>query len=122
MPRPKATTGSASVIERVDQSFPLAAQAKERPARTQLLSRLKHIIGLDRAIGFTVLARGWSVLSGALTVLLIARFLSPAEQGYYYTFASLVSLGLSLNLGFLSSSYSLLRTNALNSAFWRQAR
>ncbi len=62
--------------------------------------RLKNLLGIDRAVGFTVLARSWSILSGALTVLLIAHFLNLQEQGYYYTFASLVSLQTVFELGF----------------------
>jgi uncharacterized membrane protein len=62
--------------------------------------RLRHLLGIDRAVGFTVLARGWSIVSGAVTILLIARFLSAAEQGYYYTFASLVALQTVFELGF----------------------
>jgi len=61
---------------------------------------LRHVLGIDRAVGFTVLARSWSIVSGAATVLLIARFLSPAEQGYYYTFSSLVALQTMFELGF----------------------
>jgi hypothetical protein len=61
---------------------------------------LQHSLGIDRAIGFTVLARSWTILSGALTVLLIARFLSRVEQGYYYTFSSLVSMQVVFELGF----------------------
>ena len=32
--------------------------------------------------------------------MLIARFLSPAEQGYYYTYASLIALQTVFELGF----------------------
>ncbi len=46
---------------------------------------LKHLLGLDRAIAYTVLARGVQILGSTGTVLLILRFLSPVEQGYYYT-------------------------------------
>ncbi len=49
---------------------------------------------------FTILARGWSSAAGLVTVFLIARFLSPAEQGYYYTFGSLVALQIVFELGF----------------------
>lgn len=63
-------------------------------------SRLKHWTGLDRAIAFTVMARFWSASAGIVTVLLIARFLSPKEQGYYYTFSSLVALQIVFELGF----------------------
>jgi O-antigen/teichoic acid export membrane protein len=61
---------------------------------------LRHRLGIDRAIGFTILARGWSSLAGLVTVALIARFLSPAEQGYYYTFGSLIALQIVFELGF----------------------
>ncbi len=63
---------------------------------------LRHVLGLDRAVGFTVLARFWASAAGLVTVALIARFLSPAEQGYYYTFGSLVAVQMVFELGFSS--------------------
>src|SRR5271155_4315180 len=63
-------------------------------------SQLKHWIGLDWAIAFTVMARFWSASAGIVTVMLIARFLTPKEQGYYYTFSSLVALQIVFELGF----------------------
>jgi hypothetical protein len=96
----KAVSECASVTKGIDLGPQIVTQAKRRPGHNPQFSRLKNIVGIDRAIGFTVLARGWSVLSGALTVVLIARFLSPPEQGYYYTFASLVSLQVVFELGF----------------------
>lgn len=65
-----------------------------------IIQRIKHITGIDRAIFFTALARSWSAMAGVVTVLLIARFLSPAEQGYYYTFFSLVAIQVVFELGF----------------------
>ena len=62
--------------------------------------RLARWLGIDRAIAFTVLARGWSSLAGIGTLTLIARFLSPAEQGFYYTFYSLVAMQIIFELGF----------------------
>jgi len=62
--------------------------------------RAHQWLGIDRAIGFTVLARGWASAAGLVTVALIARFLSPAEQGYYYTFGSLIALQIVFELGF----------------------
>lgn len=69
-------------------------------AATRLLRRLLRLVGIDRAIGFTVLARGWTSLAGVVTLTLIAHFLTPAEQGYYYTFYSLVALQIVFELGF----------------------
>src|ERR1700723_3194720 len=66
--------------------------------------RLRHwirrVLGLDRAVGFTVLARFWSSAACPGTVGLIAPFLSQAEQGYYYTFGSLVAMQMVFEVGF----------------------
>src|SRR5215471_18270518 len=61
---------------------------------------MRRVLGIDHAVGFTVLARAWASAAGLVTVALIARFLSPAEQGYYYTFGSLVALQIVFELGF----------------------
>ena len=66
----------------------------------QALGRLAQTLGVDRAVAFTVLARAWSSLAGIGTLLLIARYLTPAEQGFYYTFYSLVALQIVFELGF----------------------
>jgi O-antigen/teichoic acid export membrane protein len=63
-------------------------------------SSLRRAVGLDRAVIFTVLARGWSSAAGLITVILIAHFLSATQQGYYYTFGSLVALQIVFELGF----------------------
>ena len=63
-------------------------------------AKVKHWTGLDRAIAFTVLSRFWTALAGVVTVLMIAHFLTPNEQGYYYTFFSMVALQIVFELGF----------------------
>ena len=63
-------------------------------------SRVRRLLGLDRAIVFSVMGRVWSSLAGLVTVVLIAHYLSLAEQGYYYTFGSLVALQIVFELGF----------------------
>ena len=70
------------------------------PLQSGFLARIKHLLGLDRAIAFTLVARGWSTIAGVVNILLIAHFLSPSEQGYYYTFASMVALQVVFELGF----------------------
>lgn len=85
--------------------MPEVAENKEpadrMPSRTPLLRHwFAHKLGLDRAIAFTVLGRGWASIAGLVTVALIARFLTPAQQGYYYTFGSLVALQIVFELGF----------------------
>jgi hypothetical protein len=97
---PEPTTDGDSLMGDLEPQFPTDAEEQRLPARNVLLSRVKHSIGLDRAIAFTVLGRGWGALAGVATVLLIAHFLSPAQQGYYYTFSSLVALQIVFELGF----------------------
>jgi len=80
-----------------DALQPLSRSRRQHErARTWLKKRL----GIDRAIAFTIVGRGWSSLAGVVTVLLIARFLTSAEQGYYYTFGSLIALQIVFELGF----------------------
>ena len=64
------------------------------------LTRGLRALGLDRAVIFTVLARSWSSIAGVATLTLIAHQLTRAEQGYYYTFYSLVALQIVFELGF----------------------
>jgi hypothetical protein len=78
---------------------PLLTAAPLVPAQA-LRHKLQHWIGLDRAILFTVLARFWGAFSGLVTLFLITRFLSPNQQGYYYTFYSIVALQIVFELGF----------------------
>lgn len=61
---------------------------------------LRVRLGVDGAIAYTFLARAMGIVGSAGTVLLIARSLSPVEQGFYYTLLSLVSLQLVFELGF----------------------
>jgi hypothetical protein len=60
----------------------------------------KRIIGLDRAVLFTLSARIVQIFSSIGTVLLIVRYLSPIAQGYYYTLLSLAALQTIFELGF----------------------
>ena len=82
------------------------APCKEPPEHSTRITfrsftaRFKRALDLDRAIVFTVVARGWSSIAGIGTLVLIASFLTPAEQGYYYTFYSLVALQIVFELGF----------------------
>jgi O-antigen/teichoic acid export membrane protein len=57
-------------------------------------------LGMDGAVTYAFLARLTNIAGSAGTVLLIVHFLSPVEQGYYYTLLSLVSLQIVFELGF----------------------
>ncbi|MGL5289484.1 MAG: hypothetical protein ACRC9N_08360 [Aeromonas sp.] len=57
-------------------------------------------LGVDQAIFFVLLHRGSGSISGFITLLLITHFLTLTEQGYYYTFASILGLQIIFELGF----------------------
>lgn len=63
------------------------------------LSRWRVIAGLDFHVLVTLLFRGWAIVAGAATVLLLPFWISPAEQGYYFTFASVLALQVFFELG-----------------------
>jgi hypothetical protein len=58
------------------------------------------MLGIDGAVAYTFVGRLVNIVSSVGTVLLIVRFLSPVEQGYYYTLLSLVALQVVFELGF----------------------
>jgi hypothetical protein len=60
----------------------------------------RRVLGLDGAVAYTSLARVVNIAGSTGTVLLIFRFLTPIEQGYYYTLLSLVALQMIFELGF----------------------
>lgn len=63
------------------------------------LSRWRAIAGLDFHVLVTLLFRGWAIVAGAATVILLPLWLSPTEQGYYFTFASVLALQIFFELG-----------------------
>lgn len=61
-----------------------------------MLNRLE----VDRAVFFALLSRGWQFVTGPVTLLLIAQYFSPQEQGFYYTFWSVIGLQSLFELSF----------------------
>src|SRR6266568_550489 len=64
-----------------------------------LLLRLGEAVGLDSAIINIITARLWSLLAGPISIFLIAHRLSPQEQGFYYTYNSVLGTVVFLELG-----------------------
>lgn len=51
------------------------------------------------AVSLSVLTQAWMGLAGPLTIVVIARILHPATQGFYYTFGSVLALQVFFELG-----------------------
>lgn len=64
-----------------------------------LIVRILRALGVDTNVGWTVLARLASMAAGFVALFPVARFLTPVEQGYYYTFASITALQVLFELG-----------------------
>jgi O-antigen/teichoic acid export membrane protein len=61
--------------------------------------RLGGKIGFNWAIAYTVFARIIQAAGGVGSVLFIAKYLSKDEQGYYYTFGSILAIQIFFELG-----------------------
>ncbi|MCR8559720.1 hypothetical protein KXD93_18860 [Mucilaginibacter sp. BJC16-A38] len=55
--------------------------------------------GIDQAIAYTVLARVLQAGGGAISIVFIARYLNNVEQGYYFTFSSIIAIQIFFELG-----------------------
>lgn len=60
---------------------------------------VKNKLGIDGAIAFTSLSRIIQAIGGIVSVVMVASFLSGIEQGFYYTFASILAIQIFFELG-----------------------
>lgn len=67
------------------------------PLRTFI--KLRRVLGIDFHILQTLLLRGWSVIAGGVMVLFVPHWFGAVEQGYYYTFLSLIAVQIFFELG-----------------------
>lgn len=66
------------------------------------LSSFKNIankLGVDKSIFYTSTARIIQALGGILSIFFVVRYLTTEEQGFYYTFGSLVAIQVFFELG-----------------------
>jgi len=64
---------------------------------------LKQFLGIDRAIGASTATQLMRFITGPITMLLIIKYLSPADQGFYYSFAGVAGIQVFLEAGFAVS-------------------
>ena len=70
-----------------------------------IVNFIKKIIvsfGIDKAIGYSVLTRVIQALGGLISLFFIALTLDINEQGFYYTFGSIIGIQLFFELGVTS--------------------
>jgi len=64
------------------------------------IQRLRRLVGVDKAVFFSILSRTFSTAGSLITVPLILTRLTSIEQGFYYTFGSILALQVFLEMGF----------------------
>lgn len=65
----------------------------------RFITKLLNTLGIDGAIFYTSLGRILQGLGGIITLILISKFMSKEEQGFYYTFMSVLALQMFFELG-----------------------
>lgn len=64
-----------------------------------LLGKSLSISGLDYHVGFTMLQRAWMALASTMIAIAIPYNLTAQEQGYYFSFNSIIALQVFFELG-----------------------
>ncbi|MGE3856334.1 MAG: hypothetical protein AB7G21_05210, partial [Dehalococcoidia bacterium] len=77
-----------------------ARASQGRPSLSR--GRLGALAGArpDAAVLLLAGSRAWAFIGGPVTIVLLSLSLTPAEQGFYYAFASLIALQSFLELSF----------------------
>ncbi len=59
---------------------------------------LSQTAGVDRAVAYSISGRIWQIIAGGVGIIVIANFITRSEQGYLYTFQSLLAFQLLFDL------------------------
>ncbi len=70
------------------------------PNQNNIFVKFAHKIGMDGAIAYSSAARVFQAFAGVISVFFIASFLTGEEQGFYYTFGSILAIQIFFELGF----------------------
>jgi len=69
------------------------------PSKRFFLRRWLNRLEVDQAVFYAVASRAWQFLAGPVSIFVITVCFTPGEQGYFYTFASLMGLQSLVELG-----------------------
>ena len=85
---------------------------------------LKEKLGVTKAIAFNTISRAIQGVGGIVTVFLVAKFLTGEEQGYYFTFTSILSIQVFIELGlgdivtqFVAHEFAFLKIDSDNNVY-----
>lgn len=64
-----------------------------------MLIAIVRFLQIDRAVSYGILTSTLQLVAAPVTIVIIARYLTPELQGFYYTFASILALQSYAELG-----------------------
>jgi hypothetical protein len=67
--------------------------------RSKLKRHIREVVRDNLAAGYGILGRAWLVLTGPVTVILLASTWSPVMQGYFFTFVGFTAIRSLAELG-----------------------
>jgi O-antigen/teichoic acid export membrane protein len=56
-------------------------------------------LGINEVIAYTIFSRIIQVIGGIISIIFISKYLTKVEQGYYYTFGSILAIQIFFELG-----------------------
>jgi Na+-driven multidrug efflux pump len=63
------------------------------------VKRIASFFAIDKSIALNLFGRGWQSFAGIITLYAIGRYLTLVEQGFYFTFLSVLGLQVFFELG-----------------------
>lgn len=69
-------------------------------SNNNIITKIARKIGMDGAIAYSSAARVFQAFAGVISIFFIATFLTGEEQGFYYTFGSILAIQVFFELGF----------------------
>ncbi len=66
------------------------------------IRKIRYLTGINRAVFFSLVNKIFGIVRISITTYLVIRYLTLAEQGYWYTFLSLGALTIFAEMGFLN--------------------
>jgi hypothetical protein len=82
--------------EGTDESPELSQEAASLFAR---IGRVLHFLGIDQAVGFTLIGNIWNAISGPVLLVLIVKQLSVSERGVLFNYVDITSFQVLCELG-----------------------
>lgn len=64
-----------------------------------MIKKFFALLGVDYDVGNTIFLRLWSIFIGVIVVAIVPVMLSVEEQGYYFTFSSVIGIQVFFELG-----------------------